>query len=190
MPETITRPSPIIVQAIQKEGHPRYRHLWMPLTILTDPAGKPLRTPTGAIRYQYGKIYGPRVETRKVDGVDTEVLIPGQKFEYVGDPAGLENDPHLVVLEDPDGLVEKAVKAKRAAIRAAMAERKRLEAAAKGEEDGVEPAPAPVATSAPTASPYCQAPWGDGICGKKSPCKKHAPVAAVEPEPATSAAPT
>lgn len=107
--ETITRPSPIIVQAVQKPGQPRYRHLMMPIAILTDPKGNVLRTPSGAIRYQYGKIYGPRVEKRMVDGIEKEVEVPGQKFEYVGDPAQLEDDPHLVVIDDPDGRVDQAI---------------------------------------------------------------------------------
>lgn len=133
MPETITRPSPIIVQAIQKEGVPPYRSLWMPVAILTEKDGTVMRTPLGAIRYQWGKIYGPYTDG---DGKVHE----GQKFEYVGDPVGLENDPHLKVLSDPDGLVEKAVKEKYAKIRADRAEAKRRKALMDGDDEPEAPA--------------------------------------------------
>lgn len=138
MPETITRPSPIIVQAIQKDGVPKYRHLLMPIARLVDEDGN-------FVRFQYGKIYGP---TRGKDGK----LIPGQKFEYVGDPVGLENDPHLEVISDPDGLVEKAIRAKYAAI---AAERKRaaeIEALKRGEEADEDGRPAPASPPAAGAS--------------------------------------
>lgn len=97
MPETITRDHPIIVQVI--DGGPK-GFLWMPLWRITDESGN-------FLRFKNGKVYGPR------DGLE------GQRFEYLGDPAGLEDDPHLKVIEDKDGRVEKAIEARDAKIREA-----------------------------------------------------------------------
>lgn len=115
MPETITRDSPIIVEVI--DGGPR-GFLWMPLARLVDETGK-------FLRFKNGKVFGPK------DGK------PGQKFEYVGDPAGLEDDPHLKILSDPDGLVGKAIAARDARIRAENEKR-----AARDARRGVKPAQA------------------------------------------------
>jgi hypothetical protein len=127
MPVTTTKASPIIVRVTPRDPQNLIRFVWVVLAIGGD--GKK----------RYGKAFPGK------DGA------PGQEFEWLGDPAALEDDPHLEIVSDPDDRVAQAIIARDQRVAAAkLAQAKVPSTTGRGRRAPGSPAAAMPVTAAPS----------------------------------------